>query len=99
MTTQIQQNTLYQGHVENELPRPSLVALFAGVALAGLLLATSLPLLVAGGVWLLGMGATLIGYALLSHRRYETAVWDTAIIGQGLGLLGMAILFGATLLG
>jgi hypothetical protein len=98
MTTHIRQNNLYQEHVENMLPRPSLVALFAGVVLAGLLLTMSLPLLVAGGLWMLGMAATLIGYALLSYRRYETAVWDTAIIGQGLGLLGTALLFGASLL-
>ena len=98
MTTHIQHNNPYQDRAENELPRPLLVALFAGVALAGLLLAMSLPLLVTGGLWMIGMAAALVGYALLSYRLYETAVWDTAIIGQGLGLLGMALLFGASLL-
>jgi hypothetical protein len=47
----------------------------------------------------LGMGLALLGYAVVSVRRFQTAVWDTAIIGQGLGLLGMALLFGASLLG
>ncbi len=98
MTTHIQQNDLYTTQANARMPRPSLVALVAGVFVAGLLLASSLPLLVAAGLWLLGMALALIGYALLSYRRFGTAVWDTAIIGQGLGLLGMALLFGASLL-
>ena len=98
MSTHIQQNELYATQATLELPRPSLVALIAGVFWAVLLILTSLPLLVAGGLWLLGMGMALLGYAVVSYRRFETAVWDTAIIGQGLGLLGMALLFGASLL-
>ena len=98
MTTHIQPQNISTAQATGGLPRPSLVALIAGVFWAGLLLLTSLPLLVAAGLWLLGMGLALLGYALLSVRRFETAVWDTAIIGQGLGLLGMALLFGASLL-
>ena len=98
MTTHIQQNDMYATQANIGLPRPSLVALIAGVFWAVLLVLTSLPLLVAGGLWLLGMGMALLGYAVVSYRRFETAVWDTAIIGQGLGLLGMALLFGASLL-
>ena len=99
MTTHIQQNELYAAQANMGLPRPSLVALIAGVIWAALLVLSSLPLLVAGGLWVLGMGVALLGYAVVSIRRFETAVWDTAIIGQGLGLLGMALLFGASLLG
>ena len=99
MTTHIQQNDFYRTNEELQLPRPSLVAGAAGIVLAGLLLFLSLPLLVAAGLWLLGMALALIGYALLAKRKFDTAVWETAIIGQGLGLLGMALLFGASLLG
>jgi hypothetical protein len=44
------------------------------------------------------MGLALVGYALVSYKQFETAVWDTAIIGQGMGLLGLAMLFGASIL-
>ena len=99
MTTHIQQNELYAAQANMGLPRPSLVALIAGVFWAGLLvLITSLPLLVTAGLWMLGMGLALVGYALVSYRQFETAVWDTAIVGQGMGLLGLALLFGASIL-
>jgi hypothetical protein len=101
MTTHIQQNDLLTTQAAQapiELPRPSLVALVTGAFWAGLLILTSLPMLVAAGLWLLGLGAVLLSYSLLSARRLE-AVWDTAIIGQGAGLLGVALLFAATLLG
>jgi hypothetical protein len=99
MTTHIQQNDFYRTQEELQLPRPSLVALVVGIVLAGFLVFLSPPLLVAAGLWLLGMALTLIGYALAAKRKYDTAAWDTAIIGQGLGLLGMALLFSASLLG
>lgn len=98
MTTHIQPQNIATAQATGGLPRPSLVALIAGVIWAALLVLSSLPLLVAGGLWMLGMGVALLGYAVVSIRRFETAVWDTAIIGQGLGLLGMALLFGASLL-
>jgi len=99
MTTHIQQTERYTTQVTIGLPRPSTIAVIAGLFWAALLVLASLPLLVAGGLWLLGMGMALLGYAVVSVRRFQTAVWDTAIIGQGLGLLGMALLFGASLLG
>lgn len=99
MTTHIQQNDLYTTQASIGLPRPSLIALIAGLFWAGLLVLAAPPLLVAAGLWLLGMGLALLGYAVVSIRRFQTAVWDTAIVGQGLGLLGMALLFGASLLG
>lgn len=99
MTTHIQHNDLLTAQENMTLPRPSLVALVAGLLWAGVLvLLTALPLLVSVGLWLLGMGLVLVGYALVSYRQFETAVWDTAIIGQGLGLLGLAMLFGASVL-
>lgn len=99
MTTHIQHNDLLTTQANMGLSRPSLVALIAGVFWAGLLVfVTSLPLLVTAGLWMLGMGLALVGYALVSYRRFETAVWDTAIVGQGMGLLGLAMLFGASIL-
>ena len=99
MTTHIQQNDLLNAHENTGLPRPSLVALIAAVFWAGILLfVASFPLLVSAGLWLLGMGLALLGYALVSYKQFETAVWDTAIIGQGMGLLGLAMLFGASIL-
>ncbi len=99
MTTHIQQNELTAGEAGTGLPRPSMVAAITGVVLAGLLVILAVPLLAAAGLWMVGMALALIGYALVSNRHFNTAVWDTAIIGQGLGLLGMALLFGASLLG
>jgi hypothetical protein len=81
------------------LPRPARVAAIGGALLAALLLAFDLPLLAAGGLWLLGLAVVLIGYALVVHRHFETAMWDTAILGQGLGMLGVTLLFAASLLG
>ena len=99
MTTHIQQNDLLTANENTGLPRPSLVALIAAVFWAGILLfVASFPLLVSAGLWLLGMGLALLGYALVSYKQFETAVWDTAIIGQGMGLLGLAMLFGASIL-
>jgi hypothetical protein len=99
MTTHIQQHDLLTAQENTGLPRPSLVALIAGVFWAAVLLfLISLPLLVSAGLWLLGMGLALVGYALVSYKQFETAVWDTAIIGQGMGLLGLAMLFGASIL-
>jgi hypothetical protein len=99
MTTHIQQHDLLTAHENIGLPRPSLLALIAGIFWAGLLLfVMSLPLLVSVGLWMLGMGVALVGYALVSYRQFEKAVWDTAIIGQGMGLLGLALLFGASIL-
>jgi hypothetical protein len=99
MTTHIQPQNIATTQASIGLPRPSTIAVIAGLFWAALFALMSLPLLVAGGLWLLGMGLALLGYAVVSVRRFETAVWDTAIIGQGLGLLGMALLFGASLLG
>jgi hypothetical protein len=99
MTTHVQHNELISGQAAAQLPRPSMVAPAAGVFLAALLSLLSPPLLVAGGLWMLGMGLALIGYALIVFRQYDTAVWGVAIVGQGLGLLGIALLFGASLLG
>jgi hypothetical protein len=99
MTTHIQPQNIATAQASIDLPRPSTIAVIAGLFWAALLVLISLPLLVAGGLWLLGMGLALLGYAVVSVRRFQTAVWDTAIIGQGLGLLGMALLFGASLLG
>ncbi len=99
MTTHIQQNERYTTEAAASLPRPSTVALIAGAFFAGLLFVFSLPLLAAAGLWLLGMALALVGYALIAKRQFDTAVWDTAIAGQVLGLLGMALLFGVSLLG
>ena len=79
--------------------RPSLIALVGGGLLAVLLVAAALPLLVAAGLWLLGVALLLIGAAFITNRRAGTAVWDSAIAAQGLGLLGLALLFGASLFG
>jgi hypothetical protein len=99
MTTHVQQNDLLVAQENMGLPRPSVVALIAGILWAGMLIfLMSLPLLVSAGLWMLGMGLVLVGYALVSYKQFETAVWDTAIIGQGMGLLGLAMLFGASIL-
>jgi hypothetical protein len=99
MTVHIQHNESLSAQENMGLPRPTVVALIAGIFWAGLLVfLVSLPLLVSAGLWMLGMGLALVAYALVSYKQFETAVWDTAIIGQGMGLLGLALLFGASVL-
>lgn len=98
MTTYDQQATTPYS-AANPGSRLTLVALIAGGLLAVLLVAAALPLLVSAGLWLLGLALTLLGYAFASNRRAATAVWGSAIAAQGLGLLGIALLFGAALLG
>ena len=99
MTTQFHTDNSLAGETAVHLPRPALVAAAGGLLLAVLLWAFDLPLLAAGGLWLLGLAVALIGYALVVYRRFETAVWDTAIAGQALGMLGVTLLFAASLLG
>jgi hypothetical protein len=91
MTTYHQQAGSYS--TTSGTVRPSFVALVGGGVLAVLLIAAALPLLAAAGLWLLGVAALLIGAAFIANRRAETAVWDSAIAAQGLGLLGLALLF------
>jgi hypothetical protein len=98
MTAHIQHNESLSVQENIGLPRPVPVALIAAVLWFGLIFLASLPLLVSAGLWMLGMGLVLVAYALVSYRQFETAVWDTAIIGQGMGLLGLALLFGASIL-
>ena len=62
MTTHVQHNQLVPNQAEMNLPRPSMVAAIAGTVLAGLLFLSSLPLLAAGGLWLLGLALVLIAY-------------------------------------
>lgn len=98
MTTHVQHNQLVPNQAEMNLPRPSMVAAIAGAVLAGLLFLSSLPLLAAGGLWLLGLALVLIAYTFAANRQVETPEWGMALVGQGLGLLGMALLLGASLL-
>ena len=98
MTTYDQQANSYNTS-SITLPQPVVVAIGSGSLLALLLLLAALPLLVSAGLWLLGLALTLVGYAFISNRNAQTAVWDQAIIAQGLGLLGIGLLFGASLLG
>jgi hypothetical protein len=48
------------------------------------------------GLWLLGMALVLILYAFVSYHRFAIPVWDTAIVGQVAGLLGMGLLLVAS---
>jgi uncharacterized membrane protein HdeD (DUF308 family) len=98
MTTYIQRSEMAADAKETPLPRPFLVALTGGILMSGLLLLLSLPLLASIGLWLLGIALALVGYALIAYHQFNTAVWDTAIAGQVLGMLGIALLFGSSLL-
>jgi len=51
-----------------------------------------LPWLVSAGLWLLGMALILILYAFVSYHRFAIPVWDTAIVGQIAGFLGIGLL-------
>jgi hypothetical protein len=66
--------------------------------LAFLLLFIQLPWLVSAGLWLLGMALILILYAFVSYHRFAIPVWDTAIAGQFVGFLGIALLFLASII-
>jgi hypothetical protein len=51
-----------------------------------------MPLLVSAGLWLLGMALVLISYAFISYHRFAIPVWDTAIVGQIVGFIGITVL-------
>jgi len=44
------------------------------------------------GVGLLSLGFGLITAALISYRYYERPAWGTAILGQFIGVCGVAVL-------
>jgi len=92
MSAHIQQNDQYITQYQSRRPRVVPVALSSALILAFVLLFFGLPLLVSGGLWLLGMALVLIGYAFISYHRFAVPVWDTAIAGQVVGFLGISLL-------
>lgn len=76
------------------------VALLAGLVLGGMFtfLWHSLPLLAVIGMWPLGLAIGFIGVAIISNRRRDEAEWGMALIGQALGVLGIALIFLASII-
>ena len=64
----------------------------AATALGAVVVFLSLPLLVSVGVWFLGMAVTLIAGAFIRNIGREETDWLPALIGQALGVLGLALL-------
>jgi len=96
MSIHIQQNNILPVESQARSPRVLPVAFSSALILAFLLFFFQLPWLVSAGLWLLGMALVLILYAFVSYHRFAIPVWDTAIIGQVVGFLGIALLFLAT---
>ena len=92
MSAHIHQDDFINTQYQSRQPRVTAVALSSALILAFVLLFFGLPLLVSGGLWLLGMALVLIGYAFISNYRFAVPVWDTAIAGQVVGFLGISLL-------
>lgn len=99
MTTYYQQADSYQATSPRRVSPTGLVAFLGGGVLAVLLVLAALPLLVSAGLWLLGVALLLLGHAFVANRHTAVADWGGAILAQGLGLLGLAALFAASILG
>ena len=99
MSVNSPQHELMTNENETQPPRVVPVAAAVGLVMAIVLLLLQLPLLVIAGLWLLGQALVLISYAFFVLRRYKTEAWEIAIAGQIAGLLGIALLFIASLLG
>lgn len=97
MSMNYQQAELIAANYEVRQPRVTAVAVSSGLILAFILFFLGHPLLVSGGLWMLGMAVVLIVYAFVSHHRFAIPVWDTAIAGQFMGLLGIGLLFLGTI--
>ncbi len=93
MSAHIQQDDFITTQYRSHYPRVTGVALSSAVILAFLLIYLAMPLLVSAGFWLLGMAIVLIAYAFISYHRFAIPVWDTAIVGQVVGLFGITLLF------
>ena len=96
MSIHIQQNHIIPAEAQVRTPRAVPVAFSSGLIFAFILLFLQLPWLVSAGLWLLGMALILIIYAFVSYHRFAIPVWDTAIAGQVVGFLGIALLLLAT---
>lgn len=98
MTAQSFRNDLLTNETEAQPPRTAVMALAAGFVLALFLVLMQFPLLVSAGLWLLGLALFFIAYAFIVRRFYQVSIWETAIAGQALGLIGLIILlFAATM--
>jgi hypothetical protein len=92
MSAHIQQNDQYAAQYQTRQPRVTPVALSSALIFAIALIFFGMPLLVSGGLWLLGMALVLITYAFISYHRFAIPVWDTAIAGQVVGFFGISLL-------
>ena len=77
-------------------PRVTAVAIASGLLLGFILLLAGYSLLVSIGMWLMGMALVCILYAFVSYHRFAVPVWETAIAGQVIGLVGIGLLFAAS---
>jgi hypothetical protein len=93
MSAHIHQDDFITTQYQSRQPRVMAVALSSGLIFAFLLVFLSMPLLVSAGLWLLGMALVLISYAFISFHRFAIPVWDTAIVGQIVGFIGITVLF------
>lgn len=74
-------------------PRVTAVAISCAIIFTFILFFLGQTLLVSSALWLLGMAIVLIGYAFISHHRLAIPAWDTAIVGQVMGIVGVGLLF------
>lgn len=81
------------------LPRLLLPSLFGGLVLGRLALHLwpRLPPLAALAMWILGVAAAMIVAALVHYRLRREPLWELAILGQLLGVIGTALLAVASL--
>lgn len=82
------------------VPRVTAVFMLFGFLVGAAAVAVSqAPLLGGLGIWLLSLGGALIASAFVSHYRYGESIWGWALAGQFVGVLGVALLFAASLFG
>lgn len=69
-----------------------LLVILAAIALGAGVTLQPFPLLVAAGLWFVGMAVALIGGTFLRNLGRDEADWLPALVGQAMGVLGLALL-------
>lgn len=92
MSVHIQSDEIIYSQYQVKQPRVTAVAVAMGLLSAFVLMLLGYPLLVSAGLWMLAMALVCIFFAVVSYHRFAVPVWETAIAGQVMGLVGIGLL-------
>lgn len=95
----LETDTTHSSAKQPAAPRYTAVTLIFGLGLSALLQwLLACPPLAVFGLWLLGPALALIAGALIRHHILHESPWHLALLGQALGMVGIALLLLASLI-